>query len=375
MTRKTVRTSINSPASLSQRVLAALSFPHPVAAYAEALSPRLRRRTSSGHVPATVVAVQRPTADSVTLTIRPLGRLDGFRAGQFVQLSVEVDGVRRVRCFSPAQSEHVEDGLIELTVKANADGVVSRYLYAHAEPGMALALSGPQGEFHLPEVRPERVVLISGGSGITPVLAMLRTLVDEAHIGRVTFLHYARRPAEQVAAEELRAIADAHSNIDVLTVYTGSDARGLGDADGHCTPTQLDALIPDLAEAQTWLCGPAALMQAVESIYAERGWSRRLHQERFGVAAGAVDEAAGGDVRFARSERFVANNGASLLEQAEAAGLRPKHGCRMGICSTCTCRKTAGIVRNLQTGELSSEADEPIRICVSQPVGSVTVDL
>ncbi len=116
-------------------------------------------------------------------------------------------------------------------------------------------------------------------------------------------------------------------------------------------------------------------MEAVGSVFEQNGWSEQLHQERFGLAVKPVDVAASGDVQFARSERFVANTGATLLEQAEAAGLRPQHGCRMGICSTCTCRKTAGVVRNLQTGELSSEPDEQIRICISQPVGSVTLEL
>jgi len=72
---------------------------------------------------------------------------------------------------------------------------------------------------------------------------------------------------------------------------------------------------------------------------------------------------------------MAVNNGATLLDQAEAAGLRPEAGCRMGICHTCTCRKTSGTVKNLQTGALSSEADEDIQICISVPVGTVTLDL
>ena len=375
MPHRETRRSTGLTTALSRRVLSALSYPHPVASYAEVLNPRLRRRTSSGHVPATVVAVQRPTADSVTLAIRPLSRWRGFKPGQFIELVVDVDGVRRVRCFSPAQSVHVDDGLIELTIKANADGEVSRYLYDHAHQGMMLAVSPPQGAFHLPEHRPERIVLISGGSGITPVLAMLRTLVDEAHAGRISFVHYARRPSDVIAGEELQAIATAHANIDVLIVYTAADARDQGAGNGHCSAAQLAALVPDLAAAQTWLCGPTGLMEAVGSVFEQNGWSEQLHQERFGLAVKPVDVAASGDVQFARSERFVANTGATLLEQAEAAGLRPQHGCRMGICSPCTCRKTAGVVRNLQTGELSSESDEQIRICISQPVGSVTLEL
>lgn len=375
MSQRQPQALIRTPATLGARVLSALAYPHPVGTFAEALDARLRVRTSSGHVPARVVAVERPTAESITLTIQPTARWSGFRPGQFVQLAVDVNGVRRTRCFSPAQSAHLEDGLIELTIKVNAGGQVSRHLYEHAIPGMRLAVSAPQGEFHLPEQRPDRIVLMSGGSGITPVLAMLRTLVDEAYSGRVTFIHYLRSPEDQIAADELDAINRAHDNIDVHTVFTRATSAEADVVSGHCCAEQLDAMVPDLATAQTWLCGPARLMQAVEDIYADRGLSGQLHTERFSLAAPAAEGEATGEVRFARSERLADNSGATLLEQAEAAGLRPQHGCRMGICSMCTCRKQSGAVKNLQTGEISTESDEDIRICISQPVGSVTLDL
>jgi ferredoxin len=84
---------------------------------------------------------------------------------------------------------------------------------------------------------------------------------------------------------------------------------------------------------------------------------------------------AGGEVAFTRSGAVAENNGASLLEQAEALGLRPEFGCRMGICFSCTSRKTSGTVRNVLTGETSSLPDEDIRICVSAPEGDCSVEL
>jgi stearoyl-CoA 9-desaturase NADPH oxidoreductase len=86
-------------------------------------------------------------------------------------------------------------------------------------------------------------------------------------------------------------------------------------------------------------------------------------------------ESAEGEVRFVRSETLVTNDGSSLLEQAEAAGLNPESGCRMGICYSCTCKKTAGKVRDLRTGEISSGDEEDIQLCVSVPVGTVTLDI
>src|SRR4051812_16873696 len=130
---------------------------------------------------AVVTDVDRTTADSVTLTLRPTRQWQGFRAGQFVQVAVDIDGVRRTRCFSPSGSEQRADGRIELTVKAHPDGAVSRYLYAHAKPGLVLGLSQAEGAFRLPDRRPDQLLFISGGSGITPVLAMVRTLLDEGY--------------------------------------------------------------------------------------------------------------------------------------------------------------------------------------------------
>jgi len=134
--------------------------------------------------------------------------------------------------------------------------------------------------------------------------------------------------------------------------------------------------VPDYTEATAFLCGPPAMMKAVEQVWAEDGQTERLHLERFTAAPLVIDSAhAEGEVRFVRSERLAVNNGATLLDQAEAAGLRPEHGCRMGICKACTCRKASGVVRDVRTGELSAAGEQEIQICVSVPVGTVTLDI
>ena len=118
------------------------------------------------------------------------------------------------------------------------------------------------------------------------------------------------------------------------------------------------------------------MMKVVQQLWAEDGLSERLHLENFTAAPVVVDSAhAEGEVRFARSERLAVNNGATLLDQAEAAGLRPEAGCRMGICHPCTCRKLSGQVRDTRTGQLSDGGEEDIQICVSVPVGTVTLDV
>jgi stearoyl-CoA 9-desaturase NADPH oxidoreductase len=359
---------------LGSRLAATLAFPHGVDRYLEQFDPTW----SLNEVRATVVSVRQLTADSVTLSLRPNRNWQGFRAGQYVRLTVEINGVRRTRCYSPANSAHARDGLIELTAKSHAGGFVSKYLREQARPGMVVTLSQADGVFALPDARPDRILLISGGSGITPVMAMLRTLLDENHRGRITFLHYCNTAADMIYADALAAIAARHPNVELIRCFAqpgrGEDARG--ELQGLFSREQLRAAVPDYAEADTFLCGPPAMMQAVERVWAEDGLSARLLQERFGAAPMAsVSASADGEVRFARSERLAANNGDTLLNQAEAAGLKPESGCRMGICHACTCRKTAGRVRDLRTGQLSEAGEEEIQICVSVPVGSVTLDI
>ncbi|EKF75577.1 flavodoxin reductase-like protein [Alcanivorax hongdengensis A-11-3] len=355
---------------LRSRVAQVLSYPHGVDRYLEVMNPMW----STGEVRARVEQVQHLTADSVTLTLRPNQHWQGFIPGQFVQLTVEIDGVRHTRCYSPANSVHNGDGTIELTAKAHANGFVSRYLREQMQAGQVVSLSQSGGEFALPANRPERVLLISGGSGITPVMAMLRTLCDEGHSGKITFLHYANRAEDMIYADELAEIAARHDNVELVRCFNGGDTAG--ELSGLFCREHLLEAVPDYADADTFLCGPPPMMAAVEALWDEEGLDHRLNKEHFTLAAPQVDsDSAEGEVRFARSETLVTNNGANLLEQAEAAGLKPESGCRMGICYSCTCRKTSGQVRDLRTGKVSSGDEQDIQLCVSVPVGTVTLDI
>ena len=355
---------------LGSRVVAALAAPHSVDRYLEMIDPTW----SVNEVRAELIAVRQQTADSVTLALRPNRNWQGFKAGQYVRLAVEIDGVRRTRCYSPANSVHTRTGLIELTAKAHAGGFVSRYLREQARPGMVFGLSQAEGVFALPEQRPERVLLISGGSGITPVMSMLRTLCDEGHQGRITFLHYTNAARDMIYAAELADIAIRYPNVQLVRAFAQADQGG--EMQGLFSREQLLRAAPDYAQAQTFLCGPPGMMQAVQKLFAGEGLSERLHLEHFGAAPIALNPAnAQGEVRFARSERLAVNSGATLLDQAEAAGLKPESGCRLGICHSCTCRKTSGKVRDTRTGQVSDGGEEDIQICVSVPVGTVTLDI
>lgn len=350
------------------RLLEALATPHGVDRYLELVNPMLTVRD----LRAEITEVHRTTADTVTLTLRPTRQWQGFRAGQFIQLTVDIDGVRRTRCYSPSCSQYRADGRIQITVKAHPEGLVSTWLHAHARPGLVVGLSQADGTFRLPDRRPERILLVSGGSGITPMLSMVRTLCDEGYEGELVFLHYAFTAADVAHRDELEALAAEHANVHLALAYTDDDSAELT---GFFGQPHLDAVAPWHAEADTFVCGPPGLMRAVREHYKAAGLIERLHVEEFQPALAAVPEDATGTVRFVSSGTSADNSGTTLLEQAEAAGLAPEYGCRMGICFSCTQVKASGCTRNIRTGETNSDPDTEIQLCINVPVGDVAINV
>lgn len=356
---------------LRSRAVAALASPHGVDRYLEQVNPMW----AAHEVRARVVDVRREVdvpghPPVATITLQPTSTWRGHRAGQHVQLGVEIDGARRTtRVFTVSSPDSRHGDRFTITLRANPDAPgrrsVSRLLVERAEPGTMVHLSQAEGDFVLPDQVPGHVLFISGGSGITPVMSMLRSLQRRTHRGRVTFLHYAQSPEHQIFAEELDEVRRSGHGIDVHLLHPE-----LGDP--ALTPMFLEKLVPGYRDVPTWACGPAPLIEAVRAAY---DGSDALRVEYFKPPRSATSGEAAGDVAFTRSGKAAPNSGASLLEQAEALGLRPEFGCRMGICFSCTSRKSEGTVRNVLTGEESSLPDEDIRICVSAPVGDCVVDL
>ncbi len=312
-----------------------------------------------------------PARGSVTLQLLANRNWPGFRAGQSVNVTVEIDGRRYTRCYSPACSEHGRTRELELTIRAHPHGLVSRHLNDTARSGLLLGLSRPLGDFVLPHPRPERVLLLSGGSGITPVLAMLRTLLDEEHPGPITFLHFTPRRLEHPYRTLLERLQRRRPDVGIHVVGTREGRRPSG---GHLTRRRLAGLDRDCLDAEVYVCGPPALIAATRAIWTRAGAPQHVHSESFlpcSVPAGAGE----GRVRFARSGVEGSCADVSLLEQAERAGLSPAYGCRMGICHTCTTRKLAGQVRDIRSGALSGPDAEDVQLCVSVPAGDVELDL
>ena len=351
-------------AAFNSRLMHRLTYPHGPDRFIELFDPTAVADETVG----TISAIEHPTERSVRVSVRPNSRWNGFVAGQYVEFAMEINGRRHRRMFSPAQSQHA-DGALEFSMSVNPDGVLTRHIQQSARVGDLVVLGDVSGDFHLPQARPERVVLISAGSGITPVMSMLRTLIDEQYDGEIDFIHYCRSASDALYAAELEQQEGALPGLRMHCVYTREGGA-------HFNAEQLAQLVPDYHHAQTFVCGPAALLEATRTLFDDQGISERLHQEAFGLATPTVGEdETGGEIHFKRSDRSADNNGQTLLEQAEQAGLSPEHGCRMGVCFACSCTKTAGRVRDLRTGEISSAGEEDIQICVSAPLGTVSLDI
>ncbi len=345
--------------------LGALSTPHHPDRYLELADPLLTTVANR----ARITGIDTSVHGSTTLILRP-ARPCRFEPGQHIQLAVVIDGVRHVRTFSPAIVPGSRD--VVLTVGIRPSGLVSGHLAEHARVGDVVEVGDGAGSFVLPEARPSRLLMISGGSGITPVLSMLGSLASESDMSAVTFVHYARTSAHVPRRAELDALASL-PNIEVVLAHTRGDG---GHLHGRFERAHLDAVAPWFASTPAYVCGPSGLVESVRDLYTEAGSSDLLHTEEFTPPTYVVDpDDASGSVSFTESGIVASNTGATVLEQAENAGLAPEHGCRMGICHTCTAIRTSGCTRDVRSGDLDSEPGARIQICVSAPVGNVAVEL
>ncbi len=338
-----------------------LTTPLVPADYLDVIAP-LRSRTV---LRARVEAVRPETPDSVSLALRP-GR--GWRAhepGQYVRLGVDVDGVRLWRSYSVTSPPGRTDGSFTVTVNAVPGGRVSTHLVRRARPGMLVHLDPPAGAFVLPRPRPAKVLFVTAGSGITPVMGMLRSVLPE--LPDVVVVHSAPTRDAVVFGDDLRALA-ARGRIRLVERHTRTG--------GRLKPADLDDLVPDLFDRATWACGPNGMLDDLEAHWRTAGAVHRLHVERFRPTVAATGD--GGAVTFGRSGTVVqADGGVPLLEAGEAAGVLMPSGCRMGICFTCVLPLREGAVRDLRDGRLTTA--EPgdsvlVQTCVSAAAGPCHLD-
>lgn len=322
-----------------------------------------------------VVAVRRETEDSATLVIKPgWGFSFDYQPGQYMGIGLLVDGRWRWRSYSltsspaesPGSSRRGRPRTVTITVKAMPEGFLSTHLVAGVAPGTIVRLAAPQGNFVLPDPAPDSILFLTAGSGITPVMSMLRTLVRRKQITDIAHVHSAPTQADVMFGAELAELAEEHPGYR-LTVR---ETRTMGRLD----LSRLDDEVPDWRERQTWACGPEGMLNQAEKLWNAAGIGDRLHLERFAVAK-AAPAGVGGTVTFARSGKTVTADAAtSVMDAGESAGVQMPFGCRMGICQSCVVGLVEGHVRDLRTG-VEHEPGTRIQTCISAASGDCVVDI
>jgi stearoyl-CoA 9-desaturase NADPH oxidoreductase len=312
------------------------------------------------------------TRDSATLVIRPGLGWSRHQPGQYVGVGLAIDGVHRWRTYSLTSVPDAGDGCIWITVKALPDGFVSRRLVFETPVGTVLRLAAPQGRFVLPESLPERILFLTGGSGLTPVMGMLRSLLASTPPGQpaadIVVVHSAPTPDDVIFAEELRGLPEALPGVVLHERHT--------DLHGVLAFGELDALCPDWRDREVWACGPGPMLDDAERHWDSAGLAQRLHLERFRPPTLAGTGGEGGTVRFSGSDREVEADGDTpLLDVGESAGVLMPSGCRMGICFGCVAPLRTGRVRDLRNGTVTADEGALIQTCVSAAAGPVEIDL
>ena len=329
-----------------------------------------------------IVEVRPETHDSATLVVKPgWGFSADHRPGQYIGIGLLIDGRWRWRSYSVTSPPRAAGSRnLSITVKAMPEGFLSSHLVTGVRRGTVVRLAAPRGDFVMPDPPPASVLFVTGGSGITPVMSMLRTMARRDQLGGqersdsgeisggsdVVHLHSAPTPDEVMFAAELAELGRARPGYR-LTVQATRTA-------GRLDFSRLDDQVPDWRDRQTWVCGPEGMVSDAEKLWTAEGVADRLHLERF-AAARVAGSGRGGTVTFARTGTTLAADAAtSLLEAGEQAGVRLPFGCRMGICHTCVVSLVDGRVRDLRTGA-EHEPGERVQTCVTAPSGDCVVDI
>ncbi|RHW25863.1 hybrid-cluster NAD(P)-dependent oxidoreductase [Nocardioides immobilis] len=372
----------------------------------ESLVPSLQSQVCWADEDQTVLvctAVSDVTHDVKNFVFEPEGdQLFEFDAGQFLTLMLDIDGTRVNRCYT-ISSPPTRPNRIAITVKRVAGGKVSNWVHDNIVPGSKVTALAPLGAFTLTSRPAEKLLFLSAGSGITPLMSMLRTLYDLGSDADVVFLHSARTPSDIVFRSELAAIETLMPNLRVVHVCEADyPSERWGGMRGRLSPTMLHTIVPDLLERTIFNCGPVPYMDAVRRILGELDYDLgSYHEESFtfddpampgatpppeGVAYEDIAVAAppAGDdgvatysVEFTKSGRTVTCRAdENVLDVALAAGVRLPSSCSQGMCGTCKLSKLSGEVEMNHNGGIRPReiAAGKILVCCSKPLSDLSLD-
>lgn len=324
-------------------------------------------------VMARVVARWLETPDTVTLVLKPNRHFKGFQAGQHVNLTVEVAGVRHTRSYSFSEAPS-SNGLVAITIKKVPGGRVSSHCVDALAVGDQVELGQAFGDMLLP-AQPGPLLLLAAGSGVTPLMSLLRQQVQRGDALDTVLMFWVRTRQDLIFADELKQLAASHAGFRLVPVYEHESELQPGELSGRPCREQFEAAVPDLADRAVYVCGPSGFMKAVEALAAST--ARDFHAEAFSPPVFVPDNAAQTvTLTLKRSNRqLTVPAGMPLLDALEAQGIKPQSGCRMGICNTCACGKSEGPTRNLLTQEVSLDDTTSLRICVNAAIADLSLDL
>jgi ferredoxin-NADP reductase len=355
-----------SAARFVRGILARVTTPLQPDDYLHMLNPLWSARELRGKI----IEVVPETRDAATLVIKPgWGWTFSYQAGQYIGIGVHIDGKWHWRSYSisssPTDGSSRRRGRLTITVKAMPEGFLSAHLVGGLEPGTVVRLALPQGEFVLPDPPPPKVLFWTGGSGITPVMSMLRTLDRRGTMPDVVHIHSTPTMETALFREERLAMAARHVGLQVVENF--DDRHGVLDVD------RVAQVCPDWNYREAWVCGPAPMLTAAEQRWEQVKLTKRLHLERF--SAMLTRSAEGGRITFDASGKTAEVDGATtLLEAGEAAGIQMPFGCRMGICHTCVVPLKKGMVKDLRNG-VEYHENAGVQTCITAPAGDCVLEV
>ncbi len=336
-----------------------------------------RKISLQGATPLKLSNIKRETGDTVTLRFPLSGRMPlAPKPGQFLTFDWVVDGKKQPRSYSISSSPLRTD-YVEVTVKQS--GVVSTFLNRDARVGLQVETHGPFGQFYFDEKKHPSIVLIAGGSGITPIMSMLRYIEEAAPETEITMFYAVRSERDIIFGEDLVGLQKRlpRFQCQVVASSPGPEWRG---ARGRLDRAMIEQRLPEIGLRTFFLCGPPPFMAGMKEILTSLGGpAEQVRQERFtfGVPASPSPATSTYSVDFAKSgRRFECSASETLLAVAEKHGIDIPTSCRVGQCGTCATRVLDGEVEmEVEDGlEPALRAQGYRLMCVGRARGDVTLD-
>ena len=324
---------------------------------------------------ATVVARSVEARDTVTLTLRLNRHCAWPQAGQHINVSGEVNGRRVTRSYSPTRLD-ARQRTLDITVKHVPNGVLSTHLCQTTQAGEVLEIGDAFGQMTWPASVNGQWLLLAAGSGITPMISLIRQAFARDTSAQITLVYAAKTRADLCFLSELRTLAAKTPHFRLHALLSQEHDLLDGEASGRIHQAWLDQTVPDLSERQVYACGPAGFVDTVRGLTANR--VRSFTAEAFTPPALGHTDTAGQPVHITLQQTgrtVTVASGQPLLPALEAHGLRVPHGCRMGVCNTCSCSKVGGTTQDLQSGESQAEPNSAVRLCISSASTDLTLDL